>query len=94
MGSMGLDDSQAYPTGADLLILPYQGKSDPLPYAASLVERLMPKAILLDHYDDSFPPMTARVSTAAFERLMREKYNIPCRAMKQGITYDMEELTI
>ena len=38
--------------------------------------------------------MTARVATAAFERLMREKYNIPCRAMKQGTTYDIEELTI
>ncbi len=94
MGSMGLDSGTEYPVGADLLILPYQGKSSPAEYAASLTERLEPKAVLLDHYDDSFPPMTARVDTAAFEALMREKYNIPCRAMKQGITYDMEELTL
>ena len=85
MGSMGLDPEVAYPTGADLLILPYQGKSDPLEYAASLVDRLHPKAVLLDHYDDSFPPMTALVDTAAFEKYITEKYNIPCRAMERTV---------
>ena len=93
MGSMGLAPEVDYPTGADLLILPYQGKSDPLEYAASLVERLRPKAVLLDHYDDSFPPMTARVDTAAFEKYITQKHNIPCRAMERGVTYDIEELT-
>lgn len=94
MGSMGLDPDTDYPTGADLLILPYQGKSSPVKYAASLVERLHPKAILLDHYDNSFPPMTARIKTEPFEKLMRETYHIPCRAMECGKTYDMEELTL
>lgn len=93
MGSMGLDPEEEYPTGADLLILPYQGRSDPVKYAASLVERLRPKAVLLDHYDDSFPPMTAQVRTAAFEQYLAEKQNIPCRAMERGKSYDMEELT-
>ena len=94
MGSMGLDESETYPTEADLLVLPYQGRSHPVRYAASLVERLKPKAVLLDHYDDSFPPQTARVDTTAFETLMKETYRIPCRAMRRGITYDTEELTI
>ena len=94
MGSMGLDPDEEYPTGADLLVLPYQGKSGPAEYAASLVGRLKPKAVLLDHYDDSFPPMTALVDTSEFEKLMREKYNIPCRAMKREITYDTEELPL
>ena len=94
MGSMGLDGDTEYPTGADLLILPYQGKSKPEQYAASLVERLRPKAVLLDHYDNSFPPMTSRIRTAQFEKLLREKYKIPCRAMERGTTYDMEELTL
>lgn len=94
MGSMGLDSHEAYPTGADLLILPYQGKSDPVNYAASLVERLKPKAVLLDHYDDSFPPMTAQVDTSGIEAMLKEKYNIPCRAMRRGIAYEMEELTL
>ncbi len=94
MGSMGLAPDESYPTGADLLILPYQGKSSPAGYAASLVERLRPRAVLLDHYDDSFPPMTAQVGTAEFESLLTEQYGIPCRAMERGITYDMEELSL
>ncbi len=97
MGSMGLDDDETYPTGADLLVLPFQGKSDPVHYAASLVERLLPKAVLLDHYDNSFPPMTAQVETSGMERLLREKYQIPCCAMEHGNNgkkYDMEEMTL
>lgn len=89
MGSMGLDPGVDYPTGADVLILPYQGKSDPAEYAASLVERLRPRAVLLDHYDNSFPPMTQKVDTAAFERLVSERYAIPCRAMERGRIYEI-----
>lgn len=89
MGSMGLAPDVPYPTGADTLILPYQGKSNPVNYAASLVERLMPQRVLLDHYDDSFPPMTAQVETSGIEKLLVEKFNIPCYAMKQGIIYDI-----
>lgn len=92
MGSMGLDPEVTYPTGTDLLILPYQGKSRPEAYAASLVERLQPKAVLLDHYDDSFPPMTAPIPTTAFETYLTQRQGIPCRAMRRGITYDMEEI--
>ncbi len=94
MGSMGLDPDVPYSTEADLLILPYQGKSHPEKYAASLVERLLPKAVLLDHYDNSFPPMTAQVDTSGIEKLLNEKYNIPCRAMRRGITYNIEEIDL
>ena len=38
--------------------------------------------------------MTSRIRTAQFEKLLREKYKIPCRAMERGTTYDMEELTL
>ena len=80
-----------YP-GADLLILPYQGKSRPEVYAASLVARLQPQAVLLDHYDDSFPPMTAPIPTTAFETDLTQRQGIPCRAMRRGIIYDTEEI--
>lgn len=62
------------PTGADVLVLLFQGRSDPSHLGESLVRRLRPKAVLLDHYDDSFPPMTARIDTTAFEALIQEKY--------------------
>lgn len=80
MGSMGLDASMDYPTEADALILPYQGRSDLIPYGWKLVERLQPKAVYLDHYDDSFPPLTAPIDTKPFCDLLIGR-GIPCRAL-------------
>lgn len=88
MGSMGLDLSVCYPTGADYLILPYQGKSPKrlAAYGAALVQQLQPKAVLLDHYDNSFHPMSSQIQTAALETLLAEAYDIPCRPLKKNET--------
>lgn len=64
MGSMNLREEIAYPTGVDVLVLPYNGWTDNLPPAKRIIERLAPKRVLLDHYDDSFPPLSAPVDTA------------------------------
>ena len=82
MGSLGLDDATEYPTGADWLILPYQGRSDLVDYALPLVERLAPKAVLLDHYDDAFPPMSSAIDTAPVEAAVSRQLGIPCRALQ------------
>ena len=58
MGSLNLRDDAEYPTGADLLVLPYNGWEDNLPPAVGIIERLQPKRVVLDHYDDTFPPLT------------------------------------
>ena len=58
MGSMNLRDEVEYPVEADLLILPYNGWEDNFPPAVRVIERLKPKRVLLDHYDDTFPPLT------------------------------------
>ena len=58
MGSMNLRDEVVYPVEADLLILPYNGWEDNFPPAVRVIERLKPKRVLLDHYDDTFPPLT------------------------------------
>ena len=86
MGSMGLDGATEYPAGADALVLPFQGRSDPARLGETLVARLQPKAVLLDHFDDSFPPLTATVDTAAFEALIARRYGIPCRTLGRGET--------
>ena len=80
MGSMGLCPDVDYPTGADALILPYQGRSDLMTYGWTLVERLQPRAVYLDHYDDSFPPLTAPIDTRPFSNLLTGR-GIPCRAL-------------
>lgn len=48
-----------------------------------LVERLAPRGILLDHYDDAFPPMSATVDTAGFVTAAEKRLGIPCRALKK-----------
>lgn len=64
LGSMNLRDGVTYPTGADVLVLPYAGWVDNLPPAVRVLERLRPKRVLLDHYDDTFPPLSSLVDTA------------------------------
>lgn len=90
MGSMNLDSDTAYPTGADILILPLQGRSDQDTYALQLVERLKPKAILLDHYDNTFPPLSDDIDVSGFVRNVRRNYRIPCQPLnfKRGVTID------
>ncbi len=66
MGSAGLDENVNYRTGADLLILPHQGRSDIDDHNKRIVERLKPKRVLLDHYDNSFPPYTVDVPVDDF----------------------------
>ena len=74
MGSLNLDDTTEYPKGADLLIIPFQGRSDINKYAVQFIDRLQPKKILLDHFDNTFPPISSAVKTSLFVSLMRQKY--------------------
>lgn len=83
MGSMNLDSNTEYPTGADALVLPLQGRSDQDTYALALVERLKPKAVLLDHYDDAFPPLSSQVDTSGFVRNVQERYGIYCKPLRK-----------
>ena len=57
LGSAGLDPSVSYPA-PDWLVFPYQGRSRMAPYAADLLEALHPGRVLLDHFDDAFPPVS------------------------------------
>jgi len=74
LGSLNLDDSTEYEPGADLLILPFQGRSDISSYSISIVNRLKPMKILLDHFDDTFPPLSSTVDIKPFILLMRKEF--------------------
>lgn len=74
MGSLGLREDTDYPQGADLLILPYQGSACLESAALETAARLMPKRILLDHFDDAFPPISEHVDTRGFKVLMDREY--------------------
>ncbi|MDE6411552.1 MAG: MBL fold metallo-hydrolase [Clostridia bacterium] len=64
LGSLNLRDDIEYPTDCDYLILPYNGWVNNFPPAVRVVERLCPKNIFLDHFDDTFPPFTGEVDLA------------------------------
>ena len=74
LGSMELDPDTVYPENADLLILPYQGKGNMAEAAMEIVERLKPARILLDHFDDAFPPVSEEVDTRPFKKAMDERH--------------------
>ena len=87
MGSLGADDSTDYPTGMDLMVLPYQGASDLLTPALEIIKRLKPKAVLLDHFDDAFPPGTSPVDTTDIRQALEGK--LPLHILRPG-----ESLTV
>nr|AGS53562.1 hypothetical protein [uncultured bacterium contig00062] len=76
LGSLNLDDNTEYPEGPDLLILPFQGRSDIIEYAMTIIDKLRPKNVFLDHFDDTFPPISSSVNPQGFLTLMGQKY--PC----------------
>lgn len=73
MGSLGLDEAERYPTDCDVLVLPYQGCSDLLHPALHIIDILKPKKILLDHWDDTFPPVSKTVDTTELKLALEEK---------------------
>ncbi|MCD7818998.1 MAG: MBL fold metallo-hydrolase [Lachnospiraceae bacterium] len=70
MGSADLADGVEYPTEADVLILPHQGRSDIDSHNEAIIKKLRPKRVLLDHYDDAFPPVSELVPVDDFCRRM------------------------
>ena len=89
LGSMNLDESTVYPTGADALIFPLQGRSDQDTYALQFIERLAPKRVLLDHYDNSFPPISSEIDVSGFVRNVTEQFRIPCEPLRRGATISL-----
>lgn len=73
LGSAGIDENTEYPEGADLLVFPYQGKSNMHKYLRGFLDELQPKAVMIDHFDDSFPPFTRSVNIKHFAPTVAER---------------------
>lgn len=76
MGSLNLDENTEYPTGMDYLFLPYQGTSDLLTPSKAIIEKLQPKNVLLDHCDDTFPPLSSTIDSKDIEAEYEGKLNV------------------
>ena len=66
LGSAGMEEGVDYPAGADLLVFPYQGRTRMHKYMLPFLQTFRPKAVMLDHFDNAFPPFTHRVNTSKF----------------------------
>lgn len=94
LGSMNCDSRVNYPKQVGTLVIPYNGCSSLEKTALSITELFEPRKVLLDHYDDSFPPITQLVETEGFVELMKTEHpEIPVECMKYtaGRTVDSEQ---
>lgn len=66
LGSAGLDENTEYPENADLLVLPYQGRSRMHRYIVRFLDEFRPKRVMIDHFDNSFPPISRTVKNEKF----------------------------
>ncbi|MDE7284625.1 MAG: MBL fold metallo-hydrolase [Lachnospiraceae bacterium] len=74
LGSLGLDENIEYPRYVDMLILPYQGATDLVTPTLSIIEKIEPRTVLLDHFDDAFPPISSHIDTRPLKRALEERF--------------------
>lgn len=74
LGSLNLDENTEYPKYVDMLVLPYQGATDLITPALSVIEKIEPRTVLLDHFDDAFPPISRRVDTRPLKKVLTERF--------------------
>lgn len=74
LGSLALRENIEYPKNADMLVLPYQGATELVPPALSIIEKLQPKTVFLDHFDDAFPPISNHIDTKPLKKALEAQY--------------------
>lgn len=74
LGSLNLEEHTKYPKHVDMLVLPYQGATDLIASALSVIETIEPRTVLLDHFDDAFPPISSHIDTRPLKKALSEHY--------------------
>lgn len=73
-GSAGYDQRAKLPEKVDVLIWPFQGRTGMCKYSLPIIEKINPKMIILDHFDNAFPPITSTIKVEKFVNIMKEKH--------------------
>ena len=63
-----------YPENADLFILAHGGTVFMPEKTKDFVKKYHPKKIMVDHFDDAFPPLTRNVDVGRLERTIRKNH--------------------
>lgn len=82
LGSLSLAADVDYPTDADIAFFPYQGSEKLCAIASEIFDKLKPKAVLLTHFDDTFPPFSSEIDTSEFEDHMKNR--APVHKLRHG----------
>lgn len=73
-GSFGTVDGVEYPTDSDMFVLANGGNLSIPELTRPFIESTRPKRVLVDHFDDAFPPLTKRVCVEKFRDMMSETH--------------------
>ncbi len=73
LGSAGRSKKTAYPTGCDLLVFPYQGRTRMHRYMRKFLRLFAPKGVMIDHFDNAFPPFTHKMNTKKFAKTAQKE---------------------
>lgn len=73
-GSFGTVDGVEYPEGSDLFVLANGGNLSIPKLTAPFIAKTHPKKVLVDHFDDAFPPLTKRVPVEKFRDIMMKTH--------------------
>jgi len=75
LGSLGLKPARVKALGVpspDILFIPLQGHSDICRLAAQLAAAIRPRAVIPEHHDDFFPPVSQMIDIEPFRLILRE----------------------
>lgn len=73
-GSFREYPSDVYPEDIDLLILANGGSIFVPEKTKNFIDRYQPKKILVDHFDDAFPPVTREVSVKRLQNMTKKNH--------------------
>lgn len=73
-GSFREHPEETYPDDIDLLILANGGSVFVPEKTKAFIDRYKPKKILVDHFDDSFPPLTRDVSVERLKNMINKNH--------------------
>lgn len=73
-GSFGWFEDVQYPENTDMFVLAHGGSTRVPKLVSPFIAQTRPKRVLMDHWDDAFPPLTKRVNVEKSCRILGDEY--------------------
>ena len=97
IGSLGLtpEDARRLLPPTDVLMPPLQGHTDICARAAAVVKAIEPKAVVIQHQDDFFPPISTYVDVEPFKReLKRTLPGCRCYEPAMNVPFTIDDILV